>query len=94
MIAKKYWKMYYEDNLVLRVKTHDRKIFSQGKRLPNKASKLTKRIQKAYVKGDVISAIKIIRKEVCSSLKDSLSTFNELRGKDNRSGYWTTKGCN
>jgi len=85
MIAVKNWKSYYEDNLVLRVLTHDKKMFSQGKRLPKGASDQLKRIQKVYVKEGTVSAIRILREENSLSIHDSLKTFNVLRGKEQHS---------
>lgn len=86
MTATKYWKYHYEDNLVLRVQTADKRILSQGKRLSNNVSKLTKEIQQIYVEGSKISAIKFIMKKKSLSLSDSLEVFKEIAGK---SGEWT-----
>jgi len=82
MITVKRWKSYYEDNLILRITTHDNKLFSQGKRLPKGASNQLRRVQKEYVKNGAASAVKLIRDEEGLSLKDSVKTFNVLRGKD------------
>ena len=82
MISSSLWKSYYEDNLVLRVITKDGKMFSQGKRLPNGASELLRKVQKVYVKGSTVSAVMLIKEEEFLSISDSLKAFNVLRGKD------------
>ena len=87
MISSSLWKSYYEDNLVLRVMTKDNRMFSQGKRLPNGASELLKRVQKVYVKGSTVSAVKLIRDEEFLSVHDSIKALNVLRGKESCS--WT-----
>ena len=89
MISTKHWKSYYQDNLVLRVETKDGRMFSQGKRLPNNASALLRKLQRAYVEKGAVSATKLIREEEFLSLKDSLKVFNILRGKELFS--WTHK---
>lgn len=87
MVSREYWKSYYQDDLVLRVITKNNKMFSQGKRLPNKSSELLKEIQRVYVKDDIVSAVKLIREKEFLSLGNSLKVFNVLRGKETYS--WT-----
>jgi len=82
MIARKYWLAYYQDNLVLRVMVEDnggRKIISQRKRLPAKASDDLKELQKQYLIGTV-QAVKYLRDTRLLSIGSALDTLNVVRG--------------
>jgi hypothetical protein len=71
------------DRLVIRrwdSKNH--KIFSQGKRLPNTATNLTKEIQYWYVKKGSIKAVKVIKETLDLGLKDAFDILKYIRGED------------
>ena len=89
MIARKHWKRYYQDNLVIRVLTKDGQMFSQGKRLPKDVSENIRMIQREYVKGGTVPAVKAVKEDTGLSLRECLETFNVLRGIKKGEYRWT-----
>jgi hypothetical protein len=71
------------DRLVIRWwDSKNKKIISQGKRLPNKATNLTKEIQHWYVKRGSVKAVRVIREILDLGLKDAFDILKYLRGED------------
>jgi len=72
-----------DDRLVIRRwDSENKRIISQGKRLPNKATNLTKEIQHWYVKKGSVKAVRIIREILDLGLKDAFDILKYARGED------------
>ena len=71
------------DRLVIRRwDSENKRMISQGKRLPNKATNLTKEIQHWYVKKGSVKAVRVIREVLDLCLKDAFDLLKYLRGED------------
>ena len=71
------------DKLVIRRwDSKNKRMISQGKRLPNKATNLTKEIQHWYVKRGSVKAVKIIKETLDLGLKDAFDILKYVRGED------------
>ena len=88
MISTKYWDLYYEDALILKVRTKDGREFTQRKRLPNNASQLDRAVQQEYAVSTV-KAIKYLRGVMGWSIGESLRYLKKLRRSDSQ----TWKKC-
>ena len=71
------------DRLVIRRwDSENKRMISQGKRLPNKATNLTKEIQHWYVKRGSVKAVKVIKEVLDLGLKDAFDILKYIRGED------------
>ena len=71
------------DRLVIRRwDSENKRMISQGKRLPNKATNLTKEIQHWYVKRGSVKAVKVIKEVLDLGLKDAFDILKYARGED------------
>jgi hypothetical protein len=79
MIRTTHWQeIITNDRLVLRIRLKGGRVISQGKRV-GKDCPLSPNERRAYVQGDAISAVKIIRANRNLSLTDSMALLNQAR---------------